>query len=160
MSILTILTPLITPIIESIFPNKKEQNEAKAKLLEMSLAADSERIKQQGNIITAEAKSESWLPKNIRPLAILIMLIIVANNFIFAPYLAAFGINVPVLPIPDQMWYVILTGLTGYITSKGYEKVTKMRTDAEIMNIARLVDGQLTQEQVDRINKHLHKGKK
>jgi hypothetical protein len=159
MSILTLLPTVLMPIIKSIFPDKAQQNEAKAKLLEMSLAADAELVKQQGHVITAEAKSESWLPRNIRPLAILIMLVIVANNFIFAPYLAAFGVVVPVLPIPEQMWYVILTGLTGYITSKGFERVTKMRTDAEIMNIARLVNGELNQEQVDRINKHI-KGNK
>lgn len=77
----------------------------------------------QRDAIVAEAKSAHWLTATWRPITMLTLVFIVANNFIIAPYAGAlFGVNL-MLPIPDQMWTLITLGVGGYIGGRSLEKI-------------------------------------
>ena len=78
---------------------------------------------------------------------------ILAFNYIIAPTIMMFGVDIPTLEIPSHMWGLLTIGVGGYIGASSYDKRTKMKTDKAIFEAARSINGYLTQEQVDRINK-------
>jgi hypothetical protein len=104
-------------------PNQK----AAAQLEVTKLAADyqlklldSERdfAVQQASVVIAEAKSESWLARNWRPIIMLEFGVILGYNFIVSPMF-----NLTALPIPPDMWMLLKIGLGGYVFGRSGEKM-------------------------------------
>jgi len=119
----------IANIIDSLHTSREEKDAAKVKLFEAQSAILSEVLGLEKQVVTAkqaiivaEAKSDSFLARNWRPITMLVFVFIIANNHILAPY---FG--VPTLEIPKDMWDLIKIGLGGYVVSRGAEKIIKMR---------------------------------
>ena len=67
----------------------------------------------RSNVIMAEAQGQSWLQRNWRPLLMLTIIIIVANNYILYPYLSIFTDKVRVLDLPDRLCTLMETGVGG-----------------------------------------------
>jgi len=80
---------------------------------------ESNLLEQQSNIILTEAKGESWLQRNWRPMLMLICMWIVFSNYILSPY---FGI--PVLQLDEHIWNLIEMGVTGYVAGRSLEKIS------------------------------------
>lgn len=99
----------------------KLQSDFQLKLLE----ADSTFAAQQAQVITAEAKSESWLARNWRPLLMLTFTYIIAHTYIFSPLF-----HLASVAIPEQMWRLLELGMTGYIAGRSLEKVAPSITQA------------------------------
>ena len=80
--------------------------------------------------MTAEAKGESWLQRNWRPLNMMVFVFIVANNYIIAPYAQAISGTSVSLPTPPDLWVLIKIGLGGYVVGRSAEKcVTAWKKD-------------------------------
>lgn len=135
------LAALLGPLGEIINKVVKDPNEAariKAEVTSQMLNAEGEFYKAAGSIITAEAKGESWMQRNWRPLTMLTFVFIIANNYILTPYAEfigswfGLGLHVPTLPIPDGMWTLLQIGIGGYIASRGGEKMIKSIQDGEV----------------------------
>lgn len=77
----------------------------------------------RSNVIMAEAQGESWLQRNWRPLLMLVIIVIVANNYILYPYLSIFTNKIKVLDLPDRLWQLMEIGVGGYILGRTFEKV-------------------------------------
>jgi hypothetical protein len=105
-----------------------------AQTLKNILDFESERLNAQRDIIVAEAKGESWLQRNWRPLSMMVFVIIIANNFIFVPYAKSFGMDVPMLDIPEGMWTLLTVGIGGYIGGRTVEKVLKNSDVSNLFN--------------------------
>lgn len=76
------------------------------------------------DVIKAEANSQSWLPRNVRPLLMLLWGLVITLNAV-VPIIARFW--VPGLqPFPLDPWVYKLTaiGFTGYVTARTIEKLT------------------------------------
>jgi hypothetical protein len=112
-------------LIKRLFPDPKMQQEAQLELLKLQESGDLQRIAEQSKIIVAEAKSDSWLARNWRPMTMVVFVFIIFNNYVLVPYQHLLGIAVPVLAIPPKMWSLLELGLGGYVVSRGIEKVTK-----------------------------------
>lgn len=86
--------------------------------------AVSNEITQAGEIIRAEAQSQSWLPRNVRPLLLLLWGLTITGNAL-VPIFAAIW-NPLLQPFPLDPWVYKLTaiGFTGYVTARTWEKVT------------------------------------
>jgi len=98
-------------------PNK--QLELVTKLAE----AETAFAEMKSKVIQAEAKSEHFLTATWRPITMLVLVFIVANNFIFAPYFTAlFSVKIPTLELTDGMWELLKLGLGGYIIGRSVEK--------------------------------------
>lgn len=118
----------VAGIAAEFIPDEDKRIEFKSRLLEKSMDRDSTLFKAQRDIIVAEAQGESWLQRNWRPLIMLVFGFIVANNYIIAPYIAAFapaGTAAPVLEIPTDMWSLMKLGLGGYVVGRSGEKIAK-----------------------------------
>ena len=103
------------------------QNDLTSKIL----GYQSEIAQYQSEVIIAEAKGESWLQRNWRPSLMAIFGIIVANNYIIAPYLMAMFDWQVVLEIPEQLWGLLKLGVGGYIGGRSIEKGIKLWKGAE-----------------------------
>ena len=97
------------------------QNEFGAKLLEYQ----SKLTEAQSNIIVAEAKGQSWLQRNWRPLLMISITAILVNNYILFPYISMFTDKVTMLEFPGGLWTLLTTGVGGYIIGRSGEKIVK-----------------------------------
>lgn len=95
------------------------------KILEDIAKLETTFLETQGKVIVAEAKSEHKLTSQWRPITMLTFVFIVANNYIIAPYLNAFGFEVPTLELTAEMWELIKIGLGGYVVGRSAEKFAK-----------------------------------
>jgi len=73
----------------------------------------------QKDIITTEAKGESWFQRNWRPLLMLVCIFIVLNNYVLVPYF-----NIPSAVLDEHIWRLIEVGTGGYIAGRSLEKIT------------------------------------
>lgn len=116
-------------ILDKVFPDPAQAEQAKLKLLEMQqngelakLQADMAEMGEVTKRWQADMSSDSWLSKNIRPMA---LIAIFAAYFIFTT-MSAFGLNA-------QESYVNLLGQWGQIVFLAYfggrtvEKVMEMK---------------------------------
>lgn len=123
MGILDFLSGAIKPITEminSLVTTDEEkgklvneltriQNEFAVKLLDY----ESKLLEQQTQIVTEEAKGQSWLQRNWRPITMLTFLVLVCAD--------AFGLLA--FRLSEQAWTLLQLGLGGYVVGRTAEKV-------------------------------------
>jgi hypothetical protein len=118
--------------IKSLFtgePTPEKQAEIQGKLLELQGAAaqaDGLVRELQSRVLIAEITGESWLQRNWRPILMLTIVAIVANNYIVVPYLALFGLTAQVLDLPEKLWNLMTLGVSGYIVGRSSEKIAEI----------------------------------
>lgn len=155
---LQLLIAPITSLIERIFPDKAAQDKAKAEMMTIIANADAEAYKAKGKIIEAEAKGESWMQRNWRPLLMMTFIAIIINNYILMPYLAMFGVLTPKLALPPEMWTLLTVGVGGYIVGRSGEKIYKNINEQKFYQALREEVGPMSQEHVNALNRALKKG--
>lgn len=99
----------------------KLQEQYQEKLLE----ADMEFAKQQAETIGDEAKSESWLARNWRPITMMVFVFIIFYNYILAQIF-----SLKMLSLPPDMWQLLKLGIGGYILGRSAEKIVPATADA------------------------------
>lgn len=133
MNILALIAQIFKPavdLVDEMHTSEEERLALKAqtldtyvKAIEVGLNYEQQALAQKAEIVKAEAQSKFKLTATWRPITMLGFLAVVLNNYVVAPYLAAFGFDVPTLPIGDEMWGLLQIGIGGYIASRGVEKV-------------------------------------
>lgn len=119
----TVAGPLLG-IIDKYVTDKDKANELKSAISHELIAVQTKRLEAQEAIITAEAKGESWLQRNWRPLLMVSLSAIVVNNFLLAPYLEAIFHWSVTLELPNGLWDLLNIGVGGYVLGRSAEKVT------------------------------------
>lgn len=114
-------------IVDKYIPDKDQAARLKnAVLMQVNEYLHTEFItlvQAQASIILAEAQGDSWLQRNWRPLLMLTCILIIFNNYVMSPYLAAiFGWKV-VLELPSGLWALLNVGVGGYIAGRTVEKI-------------------------------------
>lgn len=94
------------------------------------LQADRDLAVQQASVVTAEAKSDSWLARNWRPITMLTFVFIIVWNYIVVGTIGAFVDRIHVIEIPPDMWGLLKLGIGGYIGARTVEKVAPGVTEA------------------------------
>ena len=120
---ITAFIPIIGKVFDSLFPDKEKAAEAKFKLLEMEASGALKEFEGAVAIITAEANSQHWLVAAWRPITMLVFVVIIANNYILAPYIDLFFDTNVSLELPPQMWDLLKIGIGGYIVGRTGEKM-------------------------------------
>lgn len=87
------------------------------------LAADTEFAKSQAEVVVAEAKSDSWLAANWRPITMLTFVAIIVWNYIVVGTIGAFVDRINPVDVPVEMWGLLKLGIGGYIGVRTVEKV-------------------------------------
>ena len=150
----TLLLGPLTTLIERIFPDKAKQDEAKAQIMTIMMKAQADEMTAKSNVIVAEAKGESWLQRNWRPLTMMTFVIIMIFNFIFAPIMGMLAMPVPTLEIPPHMWTLLTVGIGGYIGGRSIEKAANSKfNNKAYYDSMRGSYGSLSSQDVERMDK-------
>jgi hypothetical protein len=102
--------------------NAMELQKIQADLVNKQLDAANAEMDAAKQVIIAEAQSQSWLPRIVRPLLLLLWGSVITFNAI-VPIVARFWIP-GLQPFPLDPWVYKLTaiGFTGYVTARTWEK--------------------------------------
>lgn len=132
MAITTILGPIISLVgkaIDRAIPDQSEAQRLKAEITQQLLALQAEELRAARDIIVAEAQGQSWLQRNWRPILMLVIVAIIANNYLIVPYLSIFWPDkVAVLALPDSLYTLMTIGVGGYIAGRSGEKIVQNLT--------------------------------
>ncbi len=123
--LLTSLTPLISKVIDKAIPDKDAAEKAKNEISAELISHAAEMEKAGADIVLAEAQSSKSLTSQWRPILMLTITVIIANNYILAPYLAAMFDWSVTLEIPDKLWNLLNIGVGGYVIGRSGEKITR-----------------------------------
>jgi hypothetical protein len=77
-------------------------------------------LDNRSKIIESEAKGESWLQRNWRPLLMCICMFVIFNNYVLVPYF-----NIPVAVLDDHIWQLMDLGVGGYVAGRSLEKISE-----------------------------------
>ena len=120
------LLPVLGAALDKVLPRVVEDKDQRAALkaeVTALLIAEEGRLRQAAaDIVRTEALGHSWLQRNWRPLLMLTVVAIVANNYLLAPYAQAlFGIGLA-LELPDRLWDLMTLGVGGYVAGRSVER--------------------------------------
>lgn len=119
---LSVITGPLFSVIDKAVTDKDEAARLKHEIQTQLIDAENSALKSQMQVILAEAAGESWLQRNWRPILMLTIVAIVANNYLIAPYLSAmFGVGLQ-LELPERLWDLMTIGVGGYVTGRSLEK--------------------------------------
>jgi hypothetical protein len=119
-------------LVDELHTSAEEKGQMKAALFGAQagivtnvLDYESKLAANKTSIILAEAQGESYLQKNWRPILMLVIVAIVANNHLLYPYLSLFFNAAPLLELPDKLWSLMQIGVGGYVVGRSGEKIVK-----------------------------------
>ena len=131
-ALIPVLAPLLGDVIKRVLPEDKDKAADIEREINMALIGNSAAIEQAAaSVILAEAKSEHKITAIWRPVLMLTITAIVAWNFLFAQLielcvLVMFGDQIPLsIPLPDQLWNLLMIGGGGYVAGRSGEKMMK-----------------------------------
>lgn len=94
-------------------------------LRKMNLDYQTALVTAQAGDIQAEARSDSWLAANWRPILMLSFTAIIVMNYLVLPVAQWFGVTELPLILPPDMWALLKIGVGGYIVGRSGEKITR-----------------------------------
>ncbi|WP_110642586.1 3TM-type holin [Salinicola sp. CPA57] len=116
-----VVSPILD-IVDKAVTDKDEAARIKAVITRELITERSKSLDARMQVVLAEANGESWLQRNWRPLLMLVIVAIVGNNYLLAPYLGAmFGVGLT-LPLPQSLWDLMTLGVGGYIAGQTAER--------------------------------------
>ena len=112
----------ITDLIDSLTTTEKEKKELSNELvrienqfLSKALEYESKLLDSQSRIVEAEAKGQSWLQRNWRPITMLTFLIlVVCDSFGWLAF-----------RLSNEAWILLQIGLGGYVVGRTGEKIVE-----------------------------------
>lgn len=122
-SLIPILAPILGDLIKRLIPDGDKsldvEKEIKLALLENTDSLEALR----GKIVLEEAKSSSWLTSTWRPLLMMVIVAIVAVNYLIFPVLNLFIEQELMIDLPIELWTLLQIGVGGYIVGRSGEKM-------------------------------------
>ena len=92
---------------------KNEMTKIENEFLGKALEYEAKLLDSQGRIVEAEAKGQSWLQRNWRPITMITFLVLVV--------LDSFGVLA--FRLSEQAWLLLQIGLGGYVIGRSGEKI-------------------------------------
>lgn len=125
-SITSIIAGLAAPvmnIIDQAVPDKDKAAEIKREIQLRMIEQQDAQLQSQVQVVLGEITGQSWLQRNWRPMLMMVIVAIVANNYIIAPYLdAMFGSSL-MLELPERLWDLMTLGVGGYVAGRTGERL-------------------------------------
>jgi hypothetical protein len=116
--------------LNKFLPDQNKKLEALAEVRAKILENEAKILAIAGDIVGKETVSERWYQNAWRPALMWIIIVIIFNNFLLAPYVGMiFGydltLDVDVNSLPEELWRAIDIGLGGYVIGRSAEKIVK-----------------------------------
>lgn len=141
MNILNLLSQVFEPaarLIDAVHTSEDEKLKAKNGLMVIQASVVSEAIEYETalmnakrDIIVAEAKSESWLTRNWRPIIMLSLTsAVLAYWFGLTPTDEVTGLSIIPNSIVERMYSLVQIGVGGYLAGRSIEKTAGAITES------------------------------
>lgn len=122
-ALITALAPILGDILKRVLPDSDKasdiEKEVKLALLEHTDGLESIR----GRIILEEARSNNWMTSAWRPLLMMVVVLIIACNYLLFPIIRIFYPEMITLDLPEELWNLLTIGVGGYIVGRSGEKM-------------------------------------
>ena len=129
-ALLPVIGPLLGDVVKRVLPEDKDKRAEIEREINMALISNSAQIEQAAaSVILAEAKSEHRITATWRPILMLTITAIVGWNYLLAPLVELavrlfVGDQIPLtIPLPDELWNLLMIGVGGYVVGRSAEKV-------------------------------------
>ena len=130
-ALLTVLAPILGDVLKRVIPNSDKQmdieREVKLALLEHTDSLESVR----GKIVLEEAKSQNWLTAAWRPMLMMVVILIIACNYLIFPIIRIFYPEMIALELPAELWNLLTIGVGGYVVGRSGEKMIDKWSDRQ-----------------------------
>jgi len=121
--ILTVLAPIVGDLVKRLIPDSDKaadiDKEVKLALLEHTDSLEAMR----GKIVLAEAGSSNWITSAWRPLLMMVIVAIVAVNYLIFPIISLFLVTPISIDLPIELWNLLQIGVGGYVVGRSGEKM-------------------------------------
>ncbi len=109
----------IAGIIDQYVEDKDKALELRTKIEQELIALERDLVRSRAEIITAEARSESWLTRNWRPITMLTFVALIVADWL--------GFSAPNMSqeLKSKLFDIIQIGLGGYVIGRSFEKVAR-----------------------------------
>tara|TARA_R100000995_G_scaffold6420_1_gene2955 strand:+ start:2477 stop:2893 length:417 start_codon:yes stop_codon:yes gene_type:complete len=131
-ALLPVLGPLVGDVVKRILPEDKDKRMEIERELNMAIMQNGAAIEQAAaSVIKAEAQSEHKITATWRPILMLSITAIVTWNYLLAPLVELAvrmfaGDQVPLsIPLPEELWNLLMIGVGGYVVGRSGEKIAK-----------------------------------
>jgi hypothetical protein len=131
-ALLPVIGPLVGDVVKRILPEDKDKRMEIERELNMAIMQNGAAIEQAAaSVIKAEAESEHKITATWRPILMLTITAIVGWNYLFAPLVELAvrmfaGDQVPLsIPLPEELWNLLMIGVGGYVVGRSGEKIAK-----------------------------------
>jgi len=122
-AIITVLAPIIGDLVKRLIPDGDKSEEVE-KEIKLALLENSESLEAlSGKIVLAEAKSSNWITAAWRPLLMMVIIAIVALNYLFFPVVNMLTGSVFLIELPKELWNLLQIGVGGYVVGRSGEKI-------------------------------------
>ena len=123
LQLIPLLTPIITKLVGRLVPDSDKAAEVEREV-KLALLEHTDSLEQmRGKIVLSEAKSSSWLTASWRPLLMMVIVAIVAVNYLIFPILNLFIEQELMIDLPLELWNLLQIGVGGYIVGRSGEKM-------------------------------------
>ena len=112
------LLPSITSIVT-------KWQEVRARMAEILHEKDLTELDAQMKVLLGEIQGESWLQRNWRPIAVLMLVSMVVYSVLHNAFLPGAYFWIQTIDIPVQVWDLIKYSLCGYMGLRTVEKILK-----------------------------------
>lgn len=124
LSFISTLIGSLFSVVDKVVENEGDRQKLKAKIQELAISNQLKELESAASIIIAEAQGNSWLQRNWRPILMITIVAIVANNYLLVPYMnALFGWGI-ILDLPQELWTLMTVGVGGYVGGRSLEKIS------------------------------------
>ena len=171
-SLISGLAGPVSSIINKFISRKEDQMLAQAELEKITSSFKEKILENQKSILEAQRDlivtemKGSAMQRNWRPALMWIIIFVIANNYLLAPFLnhlvTLFGGGniLPILELPDKLFNLMSIGLGGYVVGRSAEKIIPKLTEIKADN-ARIAGamngGQIKNRDVVQIEKEYNK---
>ena len=149
-SLISGLAGPVSSVINKFITRKEDQMLAQAELEKITSGFKEKLLENQKNILDAQRDlistemKGSAMQRNWRPALMWVIIAIIANNYLLAPFLNHFvlyfgaeGKLLPILELPDKLFNLMSIGLGGYVVGRSAEKIIpklkEINTEAEMI---------------------------
>ena len=106
-------------LINNWFPDPKEADKRQIEFIALIQSGKLKELETAASVISAEAKSESWITRSWRPITMLTFVALIAAHWL--------GFTAPNIS-PEEiaaLLDIVKVGLGGYVVSRGAEKAIR-----------------------------------
>jgi len=123
LQLIPLLAPIVGDLVKRLVPDSDKANEIE-KEVKLALLEHTDSLEaMRGQIVLSEAQSTNWLTAAWRPLLMMVVVLIIACNYLLFPIIRIFYPEMITLELPQELWQLLTIGVGGYVVGRSGEKM-------------------------------------